>query len=46
LRKGYIQLSKSPQTSLVFFVAKKDGKFWIDNIRKKKVFIKMDLMGV
>ena len=24
LRKGYIRLSKSPQTSLVFFVAKKD----------------------
>ena len=26
LRKGYIRLSKSPQTSLVHFVAKKDGK--------------------
>jgi len=26
LRKGYIQLSKSPQTALVFFVEKKDGK--------------------
>jgi len=26
LRKGYIQLSKSPQTALVFFVGKKDGK--------------------
>ena len=26
LRKGYIRLSKSPQTSLVFFVLKKDGK--------------------
>ena len=26
LLKGYIQLSKSPQTSLVHFVAKKDGK--------------------
>ena len=26
LRKGYIRLSKSPQTSLVFFVPKKDGK--------------------
>ena len=26
LRKGYIQLSKSPQTLLVHFVAKKDGK--------------------
>ena len=26
LRKGYIQLSKSPQTVLVFFVGKKDGK--------------------
>ena len=25
LRKGYIQLSKSPQTSPVHFVAKKDG---------------------
>ena len=26
LRKGYIQLSKSPQTALVFFVGKKDEK--------------------
>jgi len=26
LRKGYIQLSKSPQTVLVFFIGKKDGK--------------------
>ena len=26
LRKGYIQLSKSPQTAPVFFVRKKDGK--------------------
>ena len=26
LRKGYIRLSKSPQTLLVFFVLKKDGK--------------------
>ena len=26
LRKGYIQPSKSPQTALVFFVEKKDGK--------------------
>ena len=26
LRKGYIRLLKSPQTSLVFFVPKKDGK--------------------
>jgi len=25
LRKGYIRLSKSPQTSLVFFVGKKNG---------------------
>ena len=25
LRKGYIRSSKSPQTSLVFFVGKKDG---------------------
>jgi len=30
LRKGYIRPTKSPQTSLVFFVGKKDGK-------KKKV---------
>ena len=26
LRKGYIRLSKSSQTVLVFFVGKKDGK--------------------
>ena len=26
LRKGYIRLLKSPQTSPVFFVLKKDGK--------------------
>ena len=26
LRKGYIWPSKSPQTALVFFVGKKDGK--------------------
>ena len=26
LRKGYIQPFKSPQTALVFFVGKKDGK--------------------
>ena len=26
LRKGYIRLSKSPQTAPVFFVGKKDGK--------------------
>jgi len=26
LQKGYIRLSKSPQTTLVFFVGKKDGK--------------------
>ena len=26
LRKGYIQMSKSPQTAPVFFVGKKDGK--------------------
>jgi len=25
LRKGYIRLSKLPQTSLVFFIGKKDG---------------------
>ena len=29
LRKEYIQLSKSPQTALVFFVEKKDGKKWM-----------------
>ena len=29
LRKGYIQLSKSPQTVPVFFVGKKDGKKWM-----------------
>ena len=29
LRKGYIRLSKSPQTVLVFFVGKKDGKKWM-----------------
>jgi len=29
LRKGYIRPSKSPQTSLVFFVGKKDGSKWI-----------------
>jgi len=26
LKKGYIQLNKSPQTSLVMFILKKDGK--------------------
>ena len=26
LRKGYIKFSKLPQTALVFFVGKKDGK--------------------
>jgi len=26
LRKGYIRLSKSPQTAPVFFVGKKDGR--------------------
>ena len=26
LKKGYIKLSKSPQTVLVFFVGKKNGK--------------------
>ena len=29
LQKGYIQLSKSLQMALVFFVGKKDGKKWI-----------------
>jgi len=29
LRKGYIQLSKSPQMAPVFFVGKKDGKKWM-----------------
>ena len=29
LRKRYIQLSKLPQTALVFFVGKKDGKKWM-----------------
>ena len=29
LRKRYIRPSKSPQTSLVFFVGKKDGSKWI-----------------
>ena len=29
LRKGYIQLFKSPQMAPVFFVGKKDGKKWI-----------------
>ena len=29
LRKGYIRPSKSPQTALVFFVRKKDGKKWM-----------------
>ena len=29
LRKGYIRLSKSLQTSLVFFVGKKDGSKWM-----------------
>jgi len=68
LRKGYIRPSKSPQTSLVFFVPKKKKKkrivqdYWylnswmvknnyplplildpIDSIRKKKVFMKMNL---
>ena len=26
MRKGYIQLSKSPQMAPVFFIGKKDGK--------------------
>ena len=29
LRKGYIRLSKSPQTVPVFFIEKKDGKKWM-----------------
>ena len=29
LRKGYIKLSKSPQTVPVFFIEKKDGKKWM-----------------
>ena len=29
MRKRYIKLSKSPQTVLVFFVGKKDGKRWM-----------------
>ena len=29
LRKGYIRLSKSPQTSPVFFVGKKNGSKWM-----------------
>jgi len=29
LRKGYIQLSKSPQMAPVFFMGKKDGKKWM-----------------
>jgi len=29
LRKGYIRPSKSPQTSLVFFVGKKNGSKWM-----------------
>ena len=29
LRKGYIRPSKSPQTSLVFFVGKKDRSKWM-----------------
>jgi len=68
LRKGYIWPSKSPQTVLVFFVGKKNGKKWmvqdyqylnewiiknnhllslisdvLENIRTKKVFMKIDL---
>jgi len=68
LRKGYIWLSKSSQTVLVFFIGKKDGKKrmvqdyrylneWtiknnyplplisdvLENIRMKRVFMKMDL---
>ena len=29
MRKGYIRLLKSPQTSPVFFVGKKDGSKWM-----------------
>jgi len=29
LRKGYIRLSKSPQTALVFFIGKKNDKKYI-----------------
>jgi len=29
LKKGYIQPTKSPQTSPVFFILKKDGKKWM-----------------
>ena len=29
LKKGYIRPSKSPQTSPVFFIPKKDGKKWM-----------------
>jgi len=42
LRKGYIRPSKSPQTSPVFFVGKKDGKkrmvqdYWYLNKRTVK----------
>jgi len=68
LRKEYIQLLKSLQTALVFFIGKKDGKKrivqdyrylneWtiknnyplplisdiLENIRTKKVFMKIDL---
>ena len=68
LKKRYIRPSKSPQTSLVLFVSKKDGSKrmimnyyglnkqtiknnyllplitdFIDNIRSKKVFMKIDL---
>ena len=28
-KKGYIRLSKSPQTSPIFFIPKKDGKKWM-----------------
>ena len=34
LRKGYIRSSKLPQTVLVFFVGKKDGKkYMVQNLR-------------